>query len=57
MSVQNEGNRAWDALAAVSQKRRDACRHDWRPVPSPHPSVTGQLYECRQCSSVQAGAR
>jgi hypothetical protein len=23
--------------------------HKWVPVPTPHPSVTGQVYECSKC--------
>ena len=24
-------------------------KHDWQPVPTPHPSVTGQVFECSKC--------
>lgn len=27
--------------------------HDWKPVPTAHPSITGQLFECARCLHVR----
>ena len=31
--------------------------HDWQPVPTPHPSVTGQVFECSKCKHTTSRPR